>query len=444
MGWREVVGEGFGPHREGEPAGLRRDIIDELTDHLDCAMRRELVAAPDERAAEQKVLARFGDPRQIARRLWLDAMKETIMSQRIMLGVVVLLAAACVAASVFAWLSFRQGQQLNQALLARLEELGSRPAAVAAVPSDVAVATFRLVEEGEGGEPVPGAEVVLEGNPFMEKYRDRIEIKTGADGLATLGPIRPGRYDLSVSIPSGFYHKQRRVLLFGGSDNEKVIVCPRGAGVRVPEPDVRVAFDWPDDIDPDATLVVFAFDPVPVQAMADGVEWTAQELRLQMTGSGEFFVGDLSWNSGTWATDLFGKRGSGELIAHTEKFLRTMPVLAKPYRLRGVSAWARVPDDTLRKWYKFGKRAYVKLSEQTWVDENACPVFEARAGVVNEWRIEIPQGLLKPLRDALARQEGQAQPAPDSSGFGIGTPVVPRGGGGFRPGGASGDGRENN
>lgn len=442
MAWREAVGEGFGPHREGEPAGLRRDIIDELTDHLDCAMRRELLGTPDERAAEQKVLARFGDPRQVARRLWLDAMKETIMSQRIMLVVVVVLAAACVAASVFAWLSFQQGQQLNQALLARLEDLASRPAAVAGVPSDVAVATFRLVEEGEDGEPVPGARVVLEGNPFMEKYRDRIEIETGADGVATLGPIRPGRYDLNVSIRPGFHYGQRGVLLFGGSENEKVIVCPPGAGVRVPEVDVTVAFNWPDDIDPDATLVVFAFDPVPAQAMAAGVEWAAQELRLQMTGRGEFLVGDLSWSSGAWTTDLFGKRGNGELIVHTGKFLRTMPVLARPYRLRRISGWVRVPDDTLRDWNQYGKPCYAKWSEQTWVDENACPTFEARAGVANEWQIEIPRGLLESLRDALAEQEGQSEPTPNSSGSGYGTPVVPRGGGGFGPGRGSYDGQE--
>jgi len=442
VGWREAVGEGFGPHREGEPAELRRDIIDELTDHLDCAMRRELVATPDERAAERKVLARFGDPRQIARRLWLDAMKETIMSQRIMLGVVVLLAAACVAASVFAWLSFRQGQELNEALLARLEDLASRPAAAVSVPSELAVAKIRVVEEGEDGKPVTDAEVSLKGNAFRDVQPDTVSLSTGTDGVATLGPIRPGPYALHVFTPGGFYIRNRGITLFGGSENEKVVVCPRGAGVRASEADVGITFDWFDDIDPDAALVMLTFVPVPSHRQVDGAAWRAAELHFETTGSGEFLVGSAIWQSAPRSA-RFGKYGGQDLVTFEQvQLLPTMPVRAQSYRLRRVSFWARVPHAMLLISGS-GRRGYVKVSEVTCAD-NASPLFEARHGMSNDWKVEIPPESMEGLREALAQyqEEGPFEPTPNSSGSGVVVPLVPRAAGGFDRGTASSDEQE--
>jgi len=432
VAWREAVGEGFGPHREGEPAGLRRDIIDELTDHLDCAMRRELVAAPDERAAERKVLARFGDPRRIARRLWLDAMKETIMSQRIMLGVVVLLAVACVAASVFAWLSFQQGQQLNQALLARLEEMASRPAAAAVVPSDLAVATFRLVEEGEDGKPVANARVALVGNPFLDKDRDTIAVKTGADGVATLGPIRPGRYHLTVSIPAGFDYTEGRLALFGGSENEKVIVCPRGAGVAAPETDVSVSLAWPEDLAVEGVLTHGTFEPIPFHVDTDGFNWRRYAHKCWVTDGGEFLEGSVT------------TYGSGLVAIDKMRHSLVKPMRAGQYRLRSISVWtaSSAAERAELGGYIGDKLRHSRRGEQVYEGDTEAPTFEAQVGAVNEWKIDIPEGLLAKLREALAEQEGQSQPAPNSSGFGRGTPVVPRGGG-IDLGMTSGDEEEN-
>ena len=42
MDWPEIIAEGFLGTRDGEPPDLRRDIADELNDHLACAMQREL------------------------------------------------------------------------------------------------------------------------------------------------------------------------------------------------------------------------------------------------------------------------------------------------------------------------------------------------------------------------------------------------------------------
>ncbi|HAW26628.1 MAG TPA: hypothetical protein DCY03_00705, partial [Planctomycetaceae bacterium] len=92
MNWPELSIEDFPPRRDDEPSSLRQDIIDELSDHFACALNRELLKNPDEQIAKQRVIQNFGDPIKIARQLWLDAMKEKIMSQRIMTGISVLMA----------------------------------------------------------------------------------------------------------------------------------------------------------------------------------------------------------------------------------------------------------------------------------------------------------------------------------------------------------------
>jgi hypothetical protein len=133
--WPDIIIEGFPGPRDGEPPDLRRDIADELNDHLACAMQRELRRTDDDKAAERAVLDRFGDPKRIARRLWWDAMKEQVMKDRIMLAVMVLSVLTCLAVGVFAWRMMQQGQQVNQAILAKLETLG-KPAAQPEVPAD--------------------------------------------------------------------------------------------------------------------------------------------------------------------------------------------------------------------------------------------------------------------------------------------------------------------
>src|SRR5262245_19453914 len=125
--------------RDDELASLRQDIIDELRDHLECALVREL-HSPGSRgciSAEQttsdapwyRVLARFGNPSTIARRLWCDAMQEKIMSQRLMLVACIVMAVACGAMFVLMKNSvdaqqafFNHQQQNSQSLLLQFKE----------------------------------------------------------------------------------------------------------------------------------------------------------------------------------------------------------------------------------------------------------------------------------------------------------------------------------
>ncbi len=96
--------------RDDEPPELRRDIADELADHLHCSMTRERLSddtgpSRSEEEIIEAALERFGDPGQIARRLWWDAMKEKIMAQRFLMALALSAAVAClVSVAVLVWL----------------------------------------------------------------------------------------------------------------------------------------------------------------------------------------------------------------------------------------------------------------------------------------------------------------------------------------------------
>lgn len=81
---------------DGEPESVRKDIADELADHLACAYRRELLLTVDEQAARQNVFNKFGDPRRIARQLWFQALWGRIMLAKLKLAVPWLKSAAVV------------------------------------------------------------------------------------------------------------------------------------------------------------------------------------------------------------------------------------------------------------------------------------------------------------------------------------------------------------
>ena len=123
MAWSDMFSEALPPPRGDEPANLRHDITNELSDHLDCAMRRELLRTADEDEARRNVLQRFGDPKRIALKLWLDPMKEMIMKDRLMMGVIVVLTLVCVSLCILVWSSNAHNRETNEAILARLEAL---------------------------------------------------------------------------------------------------------------------------------------------------------------------------------------------------------------------------------------------------------------------------------------------------------------------------------
>ncbi|WP_298868276.1 hypothetical protein [uncultured Gimesia sp.] len=147
MAWPEITIEDLPPKRDDEPVSLREDILDELTDHFVCALNRELLKNPDEQTAKQRVLNQFGDPVKIARQLWLEAMKERIMSQRIMTGISAVMAVCSIAVVGIAWMLMRDSQGVNQKMLAQLAVIADRPQADSTVVKSLQRTNEAIVRE---------------------------------------------------------------------------------------------------------------------------------------------------------------------------------------------------------------------------------------------------------------------------------------------------------
>ena len=398
MSWPEVVSQGFPPPRDGELAHLRRDITDELADHLDCAMRRELRRTDDETAAERAVLDRFGNPQRLARRLWWNAMKEKVMKDRIMLVAVVLLIAACVVTSAFAWLAFRQGRDVNQAMLAKLAEL-SVPSAEPGIPGDWSKVTFRLTEGSAQGEPVTNTGVGLKGKVFNDSEEQTLHKRADGDGLVTFGPIRPGHYQYEISRRHGF--ALTRVFdLYPGREHEIAIACPSldmGA-------DIAFAVGWPAHLRDRRLLVKCHFVPSKDSVRVGETWWSVGAFQTVVTPDGMLMN---HWGSGPPAgmrkprngffpaTGLFCDRDRLQWEQHIRR-----PAL--DYRLKSILVFSPVHDPK-------------RPSRQAWNDcaihqysEEQRPVLKARHGEVNRWQIELPEPLLEQVRKHAAEQSTSA------------------------------------
>jgi multidrug efflux pump subunit AcrB len=127
VAWPELSVDDFPPRRDDEPSSLRQEIIDELSDHFACALNRELHKNPDEQLARGRVLEQFGDPIKVARQLWLEAMKEKIMSQRILTGVAVVMAVCGFIVVGLVWSMMKESQAFNNRMMAQMAEIAKRP-----------------------------------------------------------------------------------------------------------------------------------------------------------------------------------------------------------------------------------------------------------------------------------------------------------------------------
>ena len=114
MNFRDLLSAELPAPRDDEPGSLREDILDELADHLHCAYRRELLRGADPPSARVKALERFGDPARVARRLWLDAMRGTIMTQRILVACCILLVLVSLGMAGLLWNQTVQARRMAE------------------------------------------------------------------------------------------------------------------------------------------------------------------------------------------------------------------------------------------------------------------------------------------------------------------------------------------
>tara|TARA_R110002167_G_scaffold66413_3_gene187932 strand:+ start:2106 stop:3563 length:1458 start_codon:yes stop_codon:yes gene_type:complete len=278
VAWPEISIEDFPPRRDDEPSSLRQDIIDELSDHFACALNRELLKNPDEQIAKQRVLSQFGDPIKIARQLWLDAMKEKIMSQRIMTGISAVMAVCCIVVVGFAWILVQESRVVNQKMLEHLATIADRPQPVAAVgreqqildqlkelkeeqqaaanasSEDMNQISFQLVQDNKDKSPAAGFTGTLTkgGNP-LETFT--LDAASNAEGLLDFGKLPWGKYQLNLSAPWGESFHQN-VSVIPGRNYSQVISCPTAAPAKVP---VQFQIKWPGEFNADDWVLLCDF-----------------------------------------------------------------------------------------------------------------------------------------------------------------------------------------
>ena len=241
--------------REDEPRELRQDIADELADHLHCAVARERLRDEtlrgDNDEALRAALDRFGDPAAVARRLWWDAMKEKIMTQRLVSIMAFAAAAAGIVCCLFMWQIVQNSRDTQTALIASqremmqalLAEFKAPHAAGAAAESDNWwPLVVKLVDEE--GKPVQGT-VNYASTTSAGPVSDYCD--TGADGTVDFGRLPSGQYALTLAVGSDSRRMMagQQILLGPGRKSEYTVVCPTDLASIVP---LRFEFKPPEDL----------------------------------------------------------------------------------------------------------------------------------------------------------------------------------------------------
>jgi hypothetical protein len=304
MDFRDTLSEGLPAPRDDEPAEVRRDIVDELADHLSCSYSRELLRGSQPGAARQRVFERFGDPAAVARRLWLDAIGAKLMLQRILLATCLVVSLASLSLTGALWFQnsraqresaraavealkamtvenarAREGQQqVVQQLRAMAEEIrGTRSL-------DWNPLSFQLTEDTPDGPPAVGFHLTLSEFGANAGVRfggggggggglgatTRTMRTTDRAGIAEFGFVHPGNYWFQVrkDWDQGFVESRGQVTVDPGSRVTKKLVCPRTPLERVA---VRIRADWPPDLQNERLVLYTRFYPTGV--LASGLSW---------------------------------------------------------------------------------------------------------------------------------------------------------------------------
>jgi hypothetical protein len=255
------------PARDDEPDGLRQDIADELADHLACGANRELLRGTDHSKIWRVVMERFGDPAAVARRLWLDAMKEKIMAQRVLIATCLIVTAACLALVGMFWMqanraaldlaetnrrmveTLTENQATNRELLKQLQVMAKMTPAPAVSPSPTqpVPVVLKFTQESLGGPPAAGVKVVLSGGQLLT-YR-AMERITDQEGNADFGVVQPGDWEFMVSEEwddaARSWHASGSFSVLPGAAVRKAIICPRAPATT---DKVLIKVDWPANL----------------------------------------------------------------------------------------------------------------------------------------------------------------------------------------------------
>ena len=433
------------PRREDEPASLRQDIVDEILDHLQCGLRRELlVQGGDEASAKERVLDRFGDPREVARKLWYQAMWSQIMSQRIVVGSALFSMLVCTAlVGVLIWV-MQQQQQANAAMLQQIVKLIPQPApATEPLQSRGARKShlrLKVTRETEEGAPAKISYLTVTKQPELGQQAgengNALSFSVDESGIADCGLTPPGRFEATIRTALG---ESTRVMFTIPSDEDHI------EHIVVPD---KLA---------EMTNVVFRIQDFPEGLVTHSMGLV---MRVRPRGSRLFFK--HAWSpTGRWpglplpllllTNQTDGLQMLTEPDATSSSFSEN-------------NAWTVVFDDSIRrgKWepprewslpsgsysVQFGLMNNGNGEQRPWMylDGSGKAVsgawlrgltqFVAEPGKVNEWTILLPDTVSMCIRDPM-RLPDVVDPSSFNQGGGMGGGMQ---GGGFGGGGMGGGG----
>jgi len=416
MDWPHELAGWLPAPRDDEPVDLRRRILAELRDHWQCAVARELVAGASPQQASQRVRERFGDPRRIARRLWFDAMREKIMSQRILIATCVVVSAAAVGAVALAWRLADQSLRASQALAAQSQELNRTLLDKLDLLADQAQqrdamtwmqVQVKLTLDEPAGQPAAGYTVAFRS---ADDSASPINVtrEAGDDGTVELGRLRAGKYQLRVNTPWDESSFETVLVQEGISPQVFAVTCP----AALPgEAQVQLEVNWPEDLR-DAGVALYAEFALAARSI-DGKSWQfghghTYRTKFCINPAGEQLDYELTDKS------MINSPLNFPAFVH----MRETPVVAtagRPFRVAvGAHALRRALVVLPQVRLDDGKYAS-RLVSCGLVAQDAREHFSARPNSVTIWRIEISDSDLILVRRAMRSfQRPATGPTPSS------------------------------
>lgn len=247
MRWPEAGADPFPAPRRREPENLRRDILDELADHLALSVEEEMeVNGQSEEKAWDRALARFGNPDAVARRLWWDAMKEEIIRTWIQAGIAVVLVAIAALTAVFLVQNMRQMQATQAELIKVVREMGSAQSPEAeSLPLEIEVRRGT-----PDGPPATNVKVYLSGKLAGNETSSEAVLDTDSDGRVRFYPVPQGKYDLRFDDPQSTMSLSVSHSLFAGVGSALQVLAPpiprsRHSSASIPNCRFRTSALWP-------------------------------------------------------------------------------------------------------------------------------------------------------------------------------------------------------
>ncbi len=291
------------PPADDEPASLRQDLLDELADHLACAMAREtqleqVVRQDPGSTAWSRVVARFGDPRAVMFRLWRDAMWERLMMQRVVSWMMIVTLGALCLGMVFVVRSVNQQQlamaQQQQAMalqqqeiaatLQRISEQSAREAAASKTAASIEWVPVELTLAARDPAKILPAGFKVRLQPQGEATSiPPWEANSDESSKVRFPVVHYGRYILAVDAPWGEY-TGREIVVSPGTPLQMTVLCPDSP----PEPlTVQPELVLPDDLKPRSLHVQLSLGDVH----RDVNDWIWGGSRLEKGRSASVLIG---------------------------------------------------------------------------------------------------------------------------------------------------------